>query len=173
LQAPAWLGSPQGAQGSLSPPYRNWFPIAEAQDTSHPSSAPGSQGHASPRHRGLSPPPPTRKLQVPAAPAAGTSRLAAETPGRPSRGARAALVAGPGRAGRPVPRAGAGAGAAPRLLPPPPPPPPRGVSRKWPYWIHSAAAARAERVPQPACPCRGPGARSSPPARRGAHHGCY
>lgn len=76
-----------------------------------------------------------------------------------------------GQAGRPVPRAGAGA--APRLLPPPPPPPlpPRGVSRKWPYWIHSAAAARAERVPQPAGPCRGPGARPGPPARCGARHG--
>lgn len=82
----------------------------------------------------------------------------------PSRGERAAL--GPSRVGRPVPRAGAGP--APRLLPPPPP---RGVSRKWPYWIHSAAAARAERVPQPARPRRGPGAPRNPPARCAARHG--
>lgn len=82
----------------------------------------------------------------------------------PSRGECAVL--GPSRVGRPVPRAGAGP--APRLLPPPPP---RGVSRKWPYWIHSAAAARAERVPQPAHPRRGPGAPRNPSARCAARHG--
>lgn len=81
-----------------------------------------------------------------------------------SHGERAAL--GLSGVGRPVPRAGAGP--APRLLPPPPP---RGVSRKWPYWIHSAAAARAERVPQPASPRRGPGAPRSTPARCAARHG--
>lgn len=82
----------------------------------------------------------------------------------PSRGERAAL--GPSGVGRPVPRAGAGP--APRLLPPPPP---RGVSRKWPYWIHSAAAARAERVPQPAHLRRGSGDPRNPPARCAARHG--
>lgn len=60
-----------------------------------------------PRH--CPPGPPTRGLQVPAALAACTSRLAAETPGRPS-GARAALVAGPG--GEAGPAGGGGGGSA-------------------------------------------------------------
>lgn len=131
---------------------------------------PASQGHAglgerpgSPR-RGSSPPPPPLRLQVPAAPAASTSCRAAETPGRSQpRGARCA-GAEPGREAGPAGGGGAGSAASP-------PPPPRGVSRKWPYWIHSAAAARAERVPQPARPCRGPGAPRNPPARCAARHG--
>lgn len=128
---------------------RNRLPRARAQ-----GHAAGGR-HEPPRH--CPPGPPARRLQVPAARAAGTSRPAAETPGAPAAGLGLRALRGP--AGGGAGPAG-GVGAAPRLLAAA-----EGSFQEVAILDPFSRSRRAERVPQPARPRRGPAALPArPPA---------
>lgn len=96
LQAPAdrleaaWWGRPLGR--TRHPNLLRTERTSQLAEAGHSlrGSAPASRGHAAgqqtpvPATRHCPPGPPTWRLQVPAIPVAGTSRLTAETPGHPS-----------------------------------------------------------------------------------------